>query len=144
MSRENVEVVRKVVKAFAEGRPDDAFTVFDPDVEWHTAADEPDSIGPYRGLSGVRELYATWGDIWAEGFERAALEAFDAAIENREIVDADPHVIVPLQPRLKGRASGVAVEVPETYVLTFRGGRIIEVREYRTKREALEAVGLRE
>ena len=41
-------------------------------------------------------------------------------------------------------SSGHGVDVPETYVLTFRGRRVAEVREYRTKEEAFEAVGLKE
>ena len=144
MSREKVEVVRKVIEAFASGRPEDALTMFDPEVQWQTAADEPDATTPYHGLTGIQELWATWGDIWAEGFERVALEAFEAAVRRGEVINADPHVIVPLMPRLRGRASGAEVEVPETYVLTFREGKIIRVAEYRTKQEALEAVGLRE
>jgi ketosteroid isomerase-like protein len=34
------------------------------------------------------------------------------------------------------------VEVPETQVYTVRNGKIVEVREYRTKAEALKVVGL--
>jgi hypothetical protein len=34
------------------------------------------------------------------------------------------------------------LDVPETLVFTFRGGKVAEVREYRTTEEALGAVGL--
>ena len=36
------------------------------------------------------------------------------------------------------------VEIRETNVARFRDGKIVEVREYRDKAEALEAVGLSE
>jgi ketosteroid isomerase-like protein len=134
MSQENVEVVRRAVGAFRDGRLDEALAIFDPNVEWQTATDEPDAYRPYRGLAGIAELVETWRDIWAEGFERS--------VQLEELIDAGPHVIVPMRPRLRGRSSGVEVDVPETYVLTFRGEKVAEVREYRTKEEALEAVGL--
>jgi ketosteroid isomerase-like protein len=144
MSQEKVALVHRMFEAFAEGRADEALAIFDENVQWHTAADEPDAFRPYRGLAGIGELLATWSDTWADGFERAALEAFESAVEGEQIVEAGPHLIVPLRPRLRGRASGAEVEAPETYVLTFRAGRIIEVREYRTKTEALVAMGLSE
>ena len=44
----------------------------------------------------------------------------------------------------RGRPHGSerTVEVPETQVYTVHDGKIVEVREYRTKSEALQAVGL--
>src|SRR4029453_18124922 len=125
MSQENVEIVRRAVEAFRDGRLDEVLLIFDPNVEWHTAADEPDAYRPYRGLAGIAELVETWRDIWAEGFERA--------VQLEELIDAGPHVIVPMRPRLRGRASGVEVDVPETYVLTFRGGGGAGGRESRNK-----------
>jgi ketosteroid isomerase-like protein len=134
MSQENVDIVRRGVKAFIDGRLDEAVVIYHPDVEWHTAADEPDAFRPYRGLEGLAQLVETWSDIWAEGFEGAA--QFD------EFIDADPHVIVPMRARLRGRSSGAEVEVPETWVFTFRGKKVAAVREYRTTAEALETLGL--
>jgi hypothetical protein len=41
------------------------------------------------------------------------------------------------------RGSDGQVTLEETHVYTFRAGAVIEVREFRTKTQALEAVGLR-
>jgi ketosteroid isomerase-like protein len=128
--------VRRGVEAFIDGRLDEAVVIYHPDVEWHTAADEPDAFRPYRGLQGLAQLVETWSDIWAEGFEGAA--------EFGEFIDSGPHVIVPVRGLLRGRASGVELEVPETWVFTFRGEKVQEVREYRTTEEALRVVGLEE
>ena len=35
--------------------------LLDPDIEWHTAEDLPDS-GTHRGIEGVSELFAQWTD----------------------------------------------------------------------------------
>jgi ketosteroid isomerase-like protein len=136
MSQENVERVRQAIEAFREGRLQEALLLYHSDVEWHTAVDEPDAHQPYRGLLGLAQLLQTWQDIWQEGFAHAA--QFD------EFIDADPHVIVPMRARLRGRSSGAEVDVPETWVFTFRGEKVAEVREYRTIGEALEAVDLPE
>jgi hypothetical protein len=53
-------------------------------------------------------------------------------------------VVVPVRVRVKGRQSGVELEAEETYVYELRGNKVVRVREYRTKREALEALGLSE
>ncbi len=61
-----------------------------------------------------------------------------------ECIDAGEYVIAPT--RMRGRPPGGDTEVvlDEVYVSKFRNGKIVELREYRTKAEALEAVGLSE
>jgi ketosteroid isomerase-like protein len=51
-------------------------------------------------------------------------------------------VLVHFHGRLKG--SGDIVDMREVWVLSWRDDRIIEIREYKNKPEALEAVGLEE
>jgi ketosteroid isomerase-like protein len=46
--------------------------------------------------------------------------------------------------RFVGRGSGVEMIQPITGVFTFRGGKVAAARYYVDRREALEAVGLRE
>jgi ketosteroid isomerase-like protein len=46
--------------------------------------------------------------------------------------------------RVRGKESGVEVEVPSTLVLTYRDGKIVRFEDFSDKRKALEAVGLRE
>jgi hypothetical protein len=43
-----------------------------------------------------------------------------------------------------GRASGVAVEAGSVTVWTLRDGRVIHIKHYKTRTDALEAVGLAE
>jgi ketosteroid isomerase-like protein len=50
------------------------------------------------------------------------------------------HVVSCVRFRGHGRDSGVPVEVRETNVARFRDGKVVAVREYREKADALEAI----
>ena len=104
-----------------------------PEVEWHTAQDLPDS-GMHRGVDGIAKLFSEW---------TASFEDFQGDID--EIIDGGDEVVVVVV-RLHGRLRGSSEEVvlPETQVWRLRNGRAYEIREYRTKAEALEAAGLSE
>ena len=74
---------------------------------------------------------------WTPAFE-------DFSIEVLELIDADDRVVMPMLARGRPHGSEQTVEVPETQVYTVHGDKIVDVREYRTKAEAMEAVGLSE
>ena len=132
MSQENVEIVRDGYDAFNRGDLEACLTAIDPGIEWWPAADEP-VIEPYRGHDGYRRL-------WAETREPVP----DIQGEIEELFAVGDQVVVCLHFWGRGRESGAPVEVRETQVARLRDGKIIEVREYRRKAEALEAVGLSE
>jgi ketosteroid isomerase-like protein len=135
MSRENVELIRKSMEAFRRLDIPASLAAFSPEVEWRTAADEPDPQ-TYRGLDGLAALIADWSQMWEDNF-------FEAA-EPQEFIDADEFVIVPVRALVRGKGSGVPVEIFETYLFRVLDGKVVQVREFRTKDEALEAVGLSE
>jgi ketosteroid isomerase-like protein len=132
VSARNVEIVRRSMEAFARGELD-AFleAVRDSDVEWKTAADEPNPQ-TYRGRDGVRRLAAEFSEAWAG--------RFDDRMEFEDFVDMGDWVVAPWKARLRGRSSGIEVEVSETYAVRVEDGRIVRVDEYRTRDEAIEAV----
>jgi ketosteroid isomerase-like protein len=126
MSAENVELVRGAYEQFNSGQ-EAPLSALDEAVEWHTAADLPNS-DVHRGHAGVRALI----DDWVGSFEQ-----FTADVE--EYIDRGDFVVVSLV--LRGRmAGGDEVSLPETHVWRVRDGRVIEVREYRTLDAALEAL----
>jgi ketosteroid isomerase-like protein len=53
-------------------------------------------------------------------------------------------VVVPFRLTGRGRASGAPFDEDEVHVFRLRNGKIIELREYSEKAEALKAVGLAE
>ena len=134
MSQENVEVVRRYQEAVGEffgtsERP--AFVEWlDPDIEWWDRGDEPNPT-VHRGHEAVI-AYLNELD--------AFLAAFDA--EAKEFIDAGDFVVVPLRLSGRGRDSGAPFEADEVHSYRLRDGAIIEIREYGTKEEALEAAGL--
>jgi ketosteroid isomerase-like protein len=130
VSEENVDRVRQAYRLYAETqRPD--YELLHRDVAWHTARDLPDS-DTYRGHEGIAELYAEWID----SFE-------DFQVEVEEMIDGGRETVL-VMTRLRGRFRGSTEEVnlAEAHVWKLLGGKAVEIREYRTKAEALEAVGL--
>ena len=57
-----------------------------------------------------------------------------------DFIDLGDWVVVPWTARLRGRSSGIEVDVSETYAVRVEDGRIVRVDEYRTTEEAIEAV----
>ena len=129
MSQENVEIMREGYRAFSSGEVDGFLALVDPDIEWKSVEDTE----PKRGVDGVIESVGDWFRVWEE-----------LHIEQEELIDAGDHVIAVVNER--GRLAGIAGEVSERFfqVWTLRDGRIVSFREYKTRREALEAVGLSE
>jgi len=79
---------------------------------------------------------------------RKTLEFLDARdefyFEPREFIDAGDEVLVPHFQRGRARGGGFESREETTVVYTVRDGRVVRIREYDTKEEALEPVGLRE
>ena len=132
MSERNVEIVRDSFEAFARGEFEAAFAAYDPDVEWKTADDEPDSR-VYRGVAELREFAAHLADPWSD--------RFGDAISYEDFIDCGDWVVAPWSGLVHGHGSGIEVEISETYAVLVRDGRIVRVDEYRTADEALTAVG---
>jgi uncharacterized protein len=131
LSAENVEMVRRTMDAFSRGDLDAFLAALDPDTEWRTAADEPNPQ-TYRGHDGMRRFAAEISEPW-QG-------RFDDVMEFDDFVDLDDWVVVPWTARLRGRRSGVEVEVNETYAVRVEEGRIVRIEEFRTRQEAIDAV----
>jgi ketosteroid isomerase-like protein len=132
MSQENVEIIKRSLATFEQGGLDASLRFYDPEVTWEEARDEPEAE-IYRGHDGLRALEEKW------------LVPFDdLRIEPEEFIDAGEAVVMPYRFRGRERSSGTVITAPETWVFWLRNGKISEVREYRHKAEALEAVGLEE
>ena len=140
MSQENVENVRAAFAAW-NARPGEpylagVFAHFHPELVYHPRADEPDP-SPHVG----RDVY--------ERLVRGFVDSFsEVTVEVLEVIDAGDHVIAStvLHVVLRGQGSASGAGVSDTYVFVYklRDGLVVEGWEYRTKQEALEAVGLPE
>jgi ketosteroid isomerase-like protein len=101
---------------------------FDPEIEWHLRADLPDSR-TLRGHEEVTQLYADW----TEAFE-------DLRLEPVEISEVAGRTIAVLHFRGRIKGSRQEVDMDEVWVYSWRDQKIIEIREYRTKDEALRSL----
>ena len=131
MSRENVEIVKRLNEAFARGDRAAARRLLDPEIEVEYRGQLIDKDATYRGHAGVRQLM----ESIVENFD-------DFRVEVEGYIDHDEHVVVALHQRALGKHSGVPVDIHIGQVWTLREGKALRWRIYRSKEEALGAVGL--
>jgi ketosteroid isomerase-like protein len=135
MSQENVEVVRRCFDLLnregVEGVLAAIDDVCDPEMEMGYVGRLPD-VGGVHG----REAVKTW---FAE-----VLGTLDMRFEVDEFIDAGDSVIAVFRQIARGRASGAGLTDRFVFVLGVRDGKVTSMDGYRTKDEALEAVGLSE
>jgi ketosteroid isomerase-like protein len=119
----------------AERRDNQAvFALYDPAIVWESHEVGPiERGGHYHRHEGVRQFFRDW----LESFEtyRAQAEAF---------IEAGNEVVVGYRVCGRGKGSGVEIEMTRWNVYGIRNGLVNRVELFKTKEEALEAVGLRE
>jgi ketosteroid isomerase-like protein len=146
MSEKNVEILRAfistwspelTVEAWERGEAMD-MSFIDPDVVYEDDI-LPDHVGEaYRGHEGWIRSAKTW----AEPFEWVRLEL-------EEIIDAGDRVLSFHRVRSKARHTGIEFDSRDTdgaplgYVWTLRDGKIVHLRAFVDREQALEAAGLK-
>jgi ketosteroid isomerase-like protein len=128
MSSERAERWRPAFEAFNRTHELDLEN-YHPDVEWHTRADLPDS-GTYRGREKIARMVAGW----VEAFE-------DLRNEPGEMTELSGKIVMDMHVHGRVRGSGDEVDMDEVWVVTERDEKIVEIREYNTKEEALRSLG---
>jgi uncharacterized protein len=132
MSQENIEIVRAANEAFVGGDIEAALNALDPQIEWHATVGGIDEGRVYRGRDQVVQAFADYFAVW-ERMEMRADKYIDAG---------DDEVVVFHHEVAKGRESGAVVETDTGTVQTLRDGKIVRVRSYMDREQALEAAGL--
>jgi ketosteroid isomerase-like protein len=129
VSRENVEVVRRALDAFARRDLEAILAEHRPDVEIVVLRSAIE--GPYRGHEGLRRMGAELRS-WAPDFE----------LRIDEIRDCGERVVV------LGHQRGTVRDAPFDHVFAavyeVERGKVARMQAFTTAREALEAVGLSE
>jgi ketosteroid isomerase-like protein len=138
MSRENVEMVRRLYDAVASRDVATVLALYDPEVEVAGGAGSPDERltgrpGVYRGHEGLRRLFNEYYDAW---------ETVEDDCE--ELIDAGEQVISVVTSRARGRVSGLEFEWHPVGVWTIREGKIVRSEWFQSREEALEAAGVRD
>jgi ketosteroid isomerase-like protein len=131
MSQENVEIVRSGFDAWNAGNMDGLREVLDPGIIWRPPEGWPEP-GPFVG----REAVMRWFEQLREAYDTYVTDLIGAPIE------AADRVVVSQVWRGAGR--GPEADIESTGVFTVRKGRIISVKQFWDRRQALDAAGLSE
>jgi ketosteroid isomerase-like protein len=124
MSQENVEIVRRFLRADV----DEALTDADPSIVWN-----PIEELPTQGHDAVRASLARWKAEWD-----------DYKVMPEEFVDMGDHVVVTVRLQGRGRGSGIEIDARFYDLYMLRDGKIVRMDQFKARSEALEAVGLRQ
>jgi ketosteroid isomerase-like protein len=103
------------------------------DVEWEDNTGLWGDWGTAHGPDGIQTAWRRW----YEAFE-------DVRFEWDKVADAGDDVIVTYRTYARGRGSGVVVDQAITLLWTLRAGKVVHIRAYADRADALEAAGLRE
>jgi len=133
MSAANVEVVRQGMELFLGGDVEGWRRTIDPHVGWDISMHPlPDVPNHGRGRDALlTDMLAVYMSGWT-----------DYTAEPKEMVDEGDHVVVVVHETAKMRDSGVPLDRDLVQVWTVSEGRVTFLRVFRTKAEALEALGL--
>ena len=138
MSRENVEVVRRLYEAFNAGDYEMSLELMAPDIEYHELEGMPGArgmVGVYHGREELARWFGEFLSEWEPGFQSEPAEITELE---------DGRVVVVETWRGRGAQSGAEVQANAVALYTIRGGRITHIRYFSTKAEAVEAAELRD
>lgn len=135
MSEENVEAIRRAADAYNRGDVDAVVQELDPEVEWHPLLQVllGGEATVYRGHEAVPEIYRDIDEAFTE-----------ARVELSEVRDFGERVVAIGHLRGRGRESGATTETAIAWVVDFKDGKAIRIREYLDPNDALKAAGLQE
>jgi ketosteroid isomerase-like protein len=127
----NAQAIKRALERWNRGDRTPRLDEIHPEIEVHTAIASAFRGEPFRGYEGVRE----WLAAVDESFERWDVELDDI----HELGDV---AVVLGAVHARGRGSGLELDLPTALVIDFRDGRVIRIRIFQDRDEALAAGGL--
>ena len=132
MTEENVEIVRRSVEAFNEGGLEAAAEFAHPEIEFQEPPTQP-APRTARGHESVRETWTSFDQAWSE--HRTEVKEIQELAEDEVFMSSVEH--------FRGR-DGMEISAPCWTIYTFRDGKIVKLRPFWDRAQALEAAGLSE
>jgi ketosteroid isomerase-like protein len=131
MSQGNVEIVRSMYDAFAQGDVDAVIARLDPGIEWNEAEHFPYADGnPYVGPDAVvHGVFARLGSEW---------EYWSLDIDR--LLDAGDTVVACGRYRAKNRATGGEINAQFTHVWDLQDGKAAKFQQYADTHQVLRAM----
>ena len=131
MSRENVEVVLRLMDRMRDRASARIADLWDPDGDYYPVRKFPESR-PCHGPDEVQRFMAEYGAAW---------ETHEWVLKDVRPV-GDDRVFLHGYIRAEGRESGLALEGDIYHCFWLRHGRFFRQEDHLTKRGALRALGL--
>jgi ketosteroid isomerase-like protein len=132
MSRENVEIVRRIYAEFERGNFAAAAEWYDPEIRFETWMPDASENVTAQGVAELRDFMRNWFSQWSN--YRVIGDEF------REV--GDDRVFVGGRQAATGHQSGAEVQSPGFSVWTLRSGKVIELFLHYDRDMALKAAGL--
>ncbi len=133
MSQENVELARRLHRAFNERDREALAEVFDPEVEWIPILAKLEGVS----LHGLAEV-----NRWIDELDRDWAEFMTDPQEFRDLGDV---VLILGTWHARARHSGLVLDAqPGAWVAEVRNGKVVRQETFTDRAQALEAVGLSE
>jgi ketosteroid isomerase-like protein len=134
MSQENVEAAKRTNAALNRGDFEDVAEVFAADAVLQDLQNAPDQPVTVEGVQAIRQTL----NLWVAAFD-------ELRVDIEEYIDGPNAVICAAHWQGQGKTSGISIDVHQFDLYEFREGTIIRaILGFRSKKDALEAAGLRE
>jgi ketosteroid isomerase-like protein len=133
MSHENVDVVKRGIRAFNDRNIDLLAMLATSDFELFPAMMGVLEGASFRGREGIERYF----EVLDDSFEYFRMTG-------EEFRDLGDSVIYVVQVEARGKGSGVSVTAEQTAIYDFRDGKASRGRMFLDYGEALKAVGLEE
>jgi ketosteroid isomerase-like protein len=133
MSQENIDIPKRLIEAYNRRDIPAFLELLHPDVEWIPIMAALEGR-VYCGHDGVRQWVNDIAEDW-EYFEPCLVEFHDLG----------ERVLIFGHWRARGRVSGVEFDnQPASWLYEIKGGKVVWMRTFTDRAEALEAAGLSE
>jgi uncharacterized protein len=125
-----IAALRGAYEAFNRGDIDAAVQPFDTQIEWTEPGEFPGG-GTYHGRDGVRRYLTQSRAAWAEG-----------SSEPEQFIRAGNRIVVFVHARVRPKGSNQWQDVRLADVYTVRAGKVLEMRAFADREEALRWAGV--
>jgi ketosteroid isomerase-like protein len=126
MSQENVDSIKRGFEAWNRDDFDTWIEQFAPEVEWSALTEE------FRGHDGARQAWESFKGV------------VSLTVRFDDIRDLGESVLALGEITGTGRTTGLPIGGELAQLFTFRDGKVVRVRDFRSHAEGLDAVGLSE
>jgi len=127
----DADVVRELYARFNKSGIDAVATFADPEIVWETSPNLPEA-GTYRGIEAVRQMQEAQFEAWHGQRPRLQLEG---------VIEGNGRILALTRMTAAGGTSGLPIDVRIGHLYTIRDGRIVHVKVYPDRGEAVRAVG---